>query len=489
MKNIIIAEFKHETNSFMPEITDEAIFQARNYLFGDEIAARFHGVKNEIAAFLDFFETEPSFKLIPVLAFNAQPGGPVAEDVFETAKKKLLEAVSREPQLDGILLALHGAMVTTQRQDGEGDLLEALRNAVGADVPIVASLDLHANMTQKMVQNATAFFVFDYYPHVDMYETGRRAAECMFHILNGRIVPVMKFCKLKLMLPYMPTELQPMAGFVKQEQDLRSQKKILNVNICHGFFAADINDQGMAVIAVTDGDDVLAQETADNLGGQIWDARKDLTRKFYTIDQAIDEVLGSDKGPFVFADVADNPGSGASCDGTIMLRRMLERNVKNAALAVMYDPETVKEAEKVGVGSVFRAKLGGKTCPEIAGEPLECDAYVKAITDGKYVNKDVMSKGVLTSLGKTAVLDINGILVLVSSVRTQPWDLEAYRSNGITPQSMKILMVKSAVHYRASFGTVAHKIMDVELPALAPQSPAMFNYKNAVRPLFPLDDI
>ena len=245
----------------------------------------------------------------------------------------------------------------------------------------------------------------------------------------------------------------------------------------------------MAVIAVTDGDDVLAQETADNLGGQIWDARKDLTRKFYTIDQAIDEVLGSDKGPFVFADVADNPGSGASCDGTIMLRRMLERNVKNAALAVMYDPETVKEAEKVGVGSVFRAKLGGKTCPEIAGEPLECDAYVKAITDGKYVNKDVMSKGVLTSLGKTAVLDINGILVLVSSVRTQPWDLEAYRSNGITPQSMKILMVKSAVHYRASFGTVAHKIMDVELPALAPQSPAMFNYKNAVRPLFPLDDI
>ncbi len=488
MKHVIIAEFKHETNSFTPKITDEQAFRDRNYLFGDEIVKRFTGVKNETGGFLDFFRDKEDYHLIPSIAFNAQPGGIVAQAVFETARDSILKTVRETTQVDGVLLALHGAMVTEGCQDGEGELMEAIRKEVGPDVPIITSLDLHTNMTEKMVANCDGMFVYDNYPHTDTYEAGVRAAKCMYDTLEGNIKPVLRYRKLDIMLPYMPTAEPVMAKFVEEEKLLRQQDGIVNVNICHGFFSADIYEQGMAVVVVSDGDSGLAQQVADEFGEKIWQARKELRRNFYTIDQAIDEAAASEEGPYVFADVADNPGAGASCDGTYMLRRLLERGVKKVAVAVICDPEVVEQAEAAGVGSTIHVHLGGKMCPEISGESIECDAYVKALTDGKFYNRDYL-KGVLTLLGKTAVLDINGISVIVSSIRTQPWDLEVYRSNGIVPQDAKILMVKSTIHFRASYGTIAHKILDVELPGLAPQSPEMLTYKNSRRPIYPLDEI
>jgi len=488
MKKIIIAEFKHETNSFTPSITDEQAFRNRNYLFGEEIIGRFTGVKNEIGAFLDFFSDRTDYCLIPTIAFNAQPGGIVSQAVFETAQKTIIEVIRRTEKVDGILLALHGAMVTEAHQDGEGELVEKLRREVKDKVPILTTLDLHTNLTAKMVENCDGMFVYDYYPHTDTYEAGLRAAKCMYETLERKIKPVIKYRKLDILLPYMPTAEPVMDKFVKEAQELREQENIINVNICHGFFSADIYEQGMAVVAVTDNDAELAQDIADHIGNKIWDARAKLHRKFYTIDQAIDEAEASEGSPFVFADVADNPGAGATCDGTHMLRRLMERNVKNVAVALIYDPEVVQQAEKAGVGETIHINLGGKISPEIAGYPIECDAYVKALTDGKFYNKDYL-KGVLTLLGKTTVLDINGIYVIVSSIRTQPWDLEVYRVNGIVPEDMKILVVKSTIHYRASYGKIAYKILDVELPGLAPQSPEMLTYKHTRRPIYPLDEL
>lgn len=488
MKHVVIAEFKHETNSFTPKITDKQAFKDRNYLFGNEVVERFTGVKNETGGFIDFFSDKEDYRLIPSIAFNAQPGGIVAQDVFEIAKDSILKTIKEEPVIDGILLALHGAMVTECCQDGEGELMEALRKVVGPNIPIITSLDLHTNMTEKMVANCDAMFVYDNYPHTDTYEAGVRAAKCMYETLEGKIKPVLRYRKLDIMLPYMPTAEPVMAKFVEEEKLLRKQEGIVNVNICHGFFSADIYEQGMAVVVVADDDKELAQNVANEFGGKIWNARKELRRNFYTIDGAIDEALSTEEGPYVFADVADNPGAGASCDGTHMLRRLIERKVKNVAVAVICDPEVVEQAEKAGVGEIIHVNLGGKMCPEISGDPIECDAYVKAITDGKFYNRDYL-KGVLTLLGKTAVLDIDGISVIVSSIRTQPWDLEVYRSNGIVPQDAKILMVKSTIHFRASYSTIAHKILDVELPGLAPQSPEMLTYKNSRRPIYPLDDM
>lgn len=488
MKKILIAEFKHETNSFAPDLTDEKKFRGRDYLFGDEITDRFRGAKNEIGAFLDCFEGKDEYRLIPVIAFNAQPGGIVAQTVFDTAIEKLTEALDKEGPFDGLLLALHGAMVVEHAQDGEGTLLKALRDKIGSEVPIIASLDLHTNLTKAMVDHATALFPYDYYPHTDTYDAAMRAAVCMCDTLEGKVKPVMKYCKLDMLMPYMPTALPVMKKHVEKAQSLRNSGNMINVNICHGFFAADIYEQGVAVVAVANGDGDLAQKTADEIGRGIWEERASFKRDFVELDDAIDELFADEGAPFVFADVSDNPGSGATGDTTVMLKRLIERGVRNAAFACIYDPETVEQASLAGVGASIDVRLGGKQCPDVGGGPICCKAYVKTLSDGVHYTRDYCP-GTLTNLGKTAVLVIEGIEVLVTGIRTQAWDLEAFRINGISPERKKLICVKSAAHFRASYGTIAHKIIDIELPAIAPQSPKAMNYRFTRRPIYPLDEI
>lgn len=487
-KKILFAEFKHETNSFSPGLTDEAKFRARDYLFGDEIAGRHRGARNEIGAVFDCFDDKPGYELIPVLGFNATPGGIVARSVYDTVTEKILEALDREGPVDGVMLVLHGAMVSERTEDGEGTLLAAIREKVGPDVPIMASLDLHANVTKEMVENATALFPYDYYPHTDTYEAGMRASTCMYDTLEGRIHPVMRWCKLDMLMPYMPTELPVMKKYVDKAQAYRNAENMINVNICHGFFAADIYEQGVAVIAVSDGDGALAQKVADDIGSGIWSERASFKRKFTDLDDAIDELFADDAAPVVFADVADNPGSGASSDTTVMLRRLLERGVTNVAFASIYDPETVEQAEAAGVGATIDVRLGGKQCPELGGGPICCKAFVKSFSDGIFYSRDYCP-GNRANMGKTVVLVIDGIEVLTNSARTQAWDLEAFRINGIAPETKKLICVKSAVHFRASFGTIARRIVDIELPAIAPQNPDAMNYRHTRRPIYPLDEL
>lgn len=490
MKTILIAEFRHETNRYSPGLTDMENYKQRNAVFGEAaFYERFAGAKNEMTGFVDHFAGKEGYRIVPVLAMNAAPGAVVAQPVWELVKDKLLEAIDQTPQLDGILLCLHGAMVTERFEDGEGELLEVLRNRVGAGVPIMGTLDLHANITDKMIRNADALFGYDYYPHTDMYEAGLRAAACMQRTLDGEIKPVMASCKLDVVLPLLPTATKAYVPFLEQVQSSRNKGKIVDISICHGFFPSDIYDQGVAVLAVTDDDADLAQKTADQLGGQIFGKRAELRRSLLTAKEAVEIAKNSDSWPVVLADVADNPGSGGSSDSTEILRVMIEENIQDAAVAMICDPEVVIQAEKAGVGSTIQVQLGGKAAPEVTGGPISCTAYVKAITDGNYRNRDKMCQGLLVTSGKCALLQIGGIQVIVSSFRTQPWDLEAYRHCGIQPQDMKILVVKSATHFRASFGTVSNQILDVQVPALAPPCPEMLPLKHSRRPIYPMDNI
>lgn len=490
MKVILTGEFMQETNRYATGLTALENFKIRNLTFGeDAIRARYQGSKTEISAFFDVFDPLDDYRFVAPVTMSASPGPVVAQEAWQLFMDELTRVIDKEPQIDGVLLALHGAMATEEMEDAEGEILERLRNLVGSNVPIMTTLDLHVNMTQKMVDNADALFVYDRYPHIDGYETGLRAAKCMLQTLEGRQKPVMAWKKLDFILPYMPDGEPVFAPFLQQAQALRDSGELINVSICHGFFASDIYEQGVAVIAVADGDHALAQKTADELGDALFAARKTLRRKFYTAEEAVREAMNSDRFPVVLADVSDNPGSGASTDATLLLKTMLEMKVTNAAMAVMYDPETVKQSIAAGVGSTIAVKLGGKVAPEVTGGPIECTAYVKAITDGRFRIRDKMNQGIIANFGDCVLLKIEGVQVIVCSYHTQPYDLEIFRHIGIQPQDMKILMVKSAAHFRASYGQIAAKILDVETPAQAPQNPEMLPLERSRHPIYPLDEI
>ena len=488
MKKILVAQFKHETNSFSPGCTDRAAYEARNALLGEEaIRTRFAGARNETCGLLDYFADKEEFTLIPVLAFDAMPGAPVEETVFREVESRLLQAL--DTPVDGILLSLHGAMVTTHYQDGEGALLESIRQKVGKDIPIMVTLDLHANITEKMAKNATALFVCDYYPHTDMYETGLRAAACMERTLLGQISPVMVWRQLPMIMACTSTLDGVMKRLTGLAQTLRQRPGVLSCNLAHGFFRANIYDEGISVVAVADGDAGLAAATARELATAVWNAREELKYEPLDADGAIDAALASDRFPVVLADVADNPGGGGTGDAVYFLKRLIERNVQDAVMGAIYDPETTEQAVCAGVGATIPVRIGGKVDPAVTGGPVEAMAYVKAITDGKYRNSGPMFHGLRMDHGKIAVLVIGGVTAMVSTVRAQAWDLELYRSCGILPERQKIIVPKSAVHYRASYSEVADVMLSVETPAAASQKLDTFVLDRCRRPVYPLDEV
>ena len=490
MKNLILAEFKHETNRYCPILTDRTVFEARYALEGETaIRKAYAGAENEMTGFFSVLDGCSDVRLIPVLAYNAQPGGMVDGEVWRSVRDQLLECIRRTDKVDGVLLALHGAMVTDQTEDGEGDLLECLRNELGPDIPVIATLDLHANVTRKMAAFADGFFPYDYYPHTDLYEAGQRAARCMYRTLCGEYKPVLSVCKLDYIMPYIPTDHPQMLPIVRHCQSLREQGVVCTANICHGFFAADIYEQGSAVVVTLQGEKNLADRIAAQIGDALFAVRHQLVRQYMTAKEAVAAALRADCYPVTIADVADNPGSGGSCDGTSLLKEMLSQGVQDAACAVIYDPETVLAAQKAGIGNTFMAEIGGKLSPEITGGPLCTKALVCDINDGVTRNQEGCSKGLVTFYGTCVLLQVEGIKIIVSSIRTQPWSLEIYRKCGIDPAAMKILMVKSAVQFRASFETVSPKILYAECPGLGPQSPKMLPLSHSRRPIFPLDNI
>lgn len=488
MKTIICGQFKQESNRYAKGVSGLKEYEEREYLFGeDALREAFQGAKNELGGFFDVLDQEPECRLVPVLALNASPGPVTEQTIWQQVKDALLDAIDAQPSVDGILLALHGAMVTEEMEDGEGELLQEIRQRVGADVPIIATLDLHANMTVKMMDNATAFLPCDYYPHTDFYEAGVRAARCIWQTILGKIKPIMKWNKLDLIFPYVLTQSGSFVPLLRKAQSWREMGILINASICHGFFAGDIYEQGAAILTVSDGDGPLAQSLADELAADVWDSRGLLDREFYNPEEAVKFAVQSESGPVVLADVADNPGSGATTDSVLLLKLLLEAGATDTALAVIYDPQVVEQARQAGAGSTFEVDLGGKLAPEITGGSLHCTATVKKLTDGRFRNRDQMNKGVTMLFGNCAVLLIGGIYVIVCSNHAQPYDLEVYRHCGIKPEEMKILVVKSAVHYRASFGTIAKQIMDVETPALGPMRPHMLPLVHCRRPIYPLD--
>ena len=477
----------HETNTFSKVPTTLASFEEGSYAVGEAIIPAFANTKTTTGGFIDRAE-ELGVELVPLLWAFATPSGTIEQSAYDTLKERFLRRLADAGPGDAVLLDLHGAMVTEAHEDGEGDFLEAVRAAVGS-APIVAVLDLHANITSKMADCADCLIGYDTYPHVDSHERGVEAMQLIHDTVAGRVQPVMAYRQLPLLTgpPSQCTLREPMAGVIRQLHKLEDRPGVLTATLSMGFPFADIRDAGASVLVTTDGDRELAARCADEFATSIWDQRQAFRSELVSVEEAIAQSRQADSKPIVFAEGSDNPGGGGPCDGTHILRALVEADVENAVVAVIADHESVDCAIRAGVGQTVTLAVGGKTDP-LHGDPVTLSCYVRLISTGTFVHTGPMGKGLTGKMGRTAVVVAGGVSIVLTERRLQPYDDGLLRSLGITPEQMGLIVLKSAVHFRAAYGPIARRIIEVDTPGV--HSPNLFgyDYRQVRRPIFPLDE-
>ena len=476
----------HETNTFSPVPTSIDSFKGSTYCVGTEIISTFTQTSTIMGGFIESAE-KLAMQMVPLLWTFATPSGLVEQGAYETVKAEFLDLLRSAGQIDGVFLDLHGAMVTEEVEDAEGDLIHAVREVVGS-LPIITTLDLHANITAEMVEHSDTIIGFDTYPHVDCYERGFEAAQLMFATVQGSVRPAMAYRQLPLLTsPPAQCTMKPlMSGVIERLHALEVQRGVVTATLSMGFPFADIRDAGVSVLVTTNGDQELAEHHADEFATYIWEMREAFDLNLVSVEEAIAHTNRAGGQPIVLAEGSDNPGGGGPCDGTIILRALIKANVQDAVIAVIADAESVDRAIQAGIGNSVDLNVGGKHHP-LHGDPVALTGYVKTISDGTFVHKGPMGRGRTGGMGRTVVLKVGGVEIVLTEKRIQPYDAEVLRSVGIEPKDRKLIALKSAVHFRADYTPIAHKILEVDTPGVHSPNLFSYDYQKLRRPVYPLD--
>ena len=482
----MIGSISHETNTFSNVYTALPDFE-ENLHQGQDILEVYAGQKAIASAFIKVL-SHADITLIPTIWTHATPSGLIKDEAFSHLLAQLVKPLDTQEPFDGILLHLHGAMVTESLDDPEGKILSTFRSYVGDNVPIISTLDLHANITEQMVQNADILVGYDTYPHVDAYDRGIEAATLMVQLLKDQLKPVSGFARPPLLVSpqRQKTEYYPMKDIMKMAHNMEKEEEVITVTVAGGYPFADLAFTGMSFIVTTNNDPISARTKANQLAIYAWNLRRHFLAEVVSPTLAVTQAIASPKGPIILADHADNPGGGAPCDGTVLLKALIDHDAQNAVLAVMADPEAVQQLIHAGIGSILTINLGGKT-DRLHGSPLKVHGRVKLISDGTFRATGPMATGLESQMGRTVVFTSNGVDIIVTEKRIQPTDLALYRSVGIEPAQKKIIAVKSAVHFRASHEPVANQIIEVDTPGIHSTRLSAFPYQKLRRPIFPLD--
>lgn len=475
MPRIAIGGFLHETNTFAPSKADYAAFDGGSgygpIRRGDEIFQHLTHVNAAIAGAIAVGRAE-GWDLVPTLWCAASPSAHVTEDAFERIGGEIIDRIAAAMPLDGVFLDLHGAMVCEHVDDGEGELLARLRQRIGYDVPVVVALDLHANVTRRMVDEADLLDSYRTYPHVDMTETGARAAGVLARMLTGER-PGKAFLQAPFLtaIAWQSTFTEPARGLYARLEDLARGVTAISFNM--GFPAADFPDCGMSVLAYGPGADRAAQA----LMGAVTDAEPAFRGRVWMPDEGVAEALrlaATATRPVILSDTQDNPGAGANSDTTGMLRAMLKAGARGA-VGNFYDPAAAAAAHAAGVGATVRLALGGRSQP--GDTPLEAAFTVEALTDGAFPAPGPFYGGRVLEMGPSACLRLEGLRIAVTSAKAQMADREQFRNLGIHPEQEPILVIKSSNHFRADFQPIAEAILVCEAPGPMAVTPATLPWR------------
>jgi microcystin degradation protein MlrC len=465
---IAIASMMHESNTFAVHPTTLADFTIhRGQAMIDHYRPTFH----EVAGFIAGAE-EYDFELHPLLAASATPAGMVTGAAFETLVGELLERLRAAlPQIDGLLLALHGAMVAEGFPQADGEIVRRVRATVGPDFPVVVTHDYHGNVPEQLVQDATALVIYKTCPHIDQPERGRQAAELIARTVRGEVKPVSAIVKPEVLfnIAFHNTSKSPMQPLMQAAIDLEQKPGILAASIAAGYQYADVPAMGPSIVVVADGDSRLAQQEAQKLGDQMWAARDQLLPHIATPAEAVAAAMQAKETPVALFEMGDNIGGGSAGDATIILKELIDQNA-DGWVVVLYDPESVQSCAQAGIGAEVSLQVGGKT-DAMHGPTISIQGKVRTLHDGAYEETERRhGGGRYFDQGLTAVVAVQrrgepgkraGLLVL-DSKRTPPMSIHQITSVGIVPQQQRILVAKGAVAPRAAYEPVSKRIIEVD---------------------------
>ncbi|MEK9672423.1 MAG: M81 family metallopeptidase [Rhodospirillaceae bacterium] len=499
-KRVFIAGFKHETNGFSKLPTDLAAYKARAYYRDDEVREKLRGTQTEIGAALVAAQGHGWQIRHPIYA-NATPSGLVTKHMHDHVTDVIVTCLRDEGPFDGILLSLHGAMACEHDEDGEGRLLQSVRDVVGRDLPVTVTLDLHANVTDRMADLADIMVSYRTYPHVDQFQIMTQACDLLAHTMAGRIKPRVHVRRERMLDGAdhgRTTSPGPMTeGLALVDKLLAETPGALAGSINGGFPWVDIHDAGPTCVIVGDtlkGDPAAHAAIAEKVMAKLWVDRARITIETVKISEAIRRVEaalkpGTLKAPVVLADFADNPGGGAYGDATRLLAAVIDAGIPNAAFGVLYDPDAVAVCHAAGLKATVTLDIGGKTDPAVQGGPIRVTGKVTAITDGTFAMEGPMTAGARVDMGPTAVLTVaGGLEIVIASRRFQNYDKMYFKHAGIDPEARSVLIVKSAQHFRAAYAAIASEIIVVDDGGgLTSRNYKDLPYKNVRRPVYPLD--
>ena len=484
MTTIAIGGIMHESNTFSDTRTDYAAF---SHTFARNLLNAWGDTHHEMGGFIQG-ATDYDYTVYPTMMASATPAGRVTDDAFDRLTDMLIQHLKSVPKCEGVLLALHGAMVAESYPDGDGEVLRRLREALGRDLPIVVTLDQHTNVSEQMVAESTALVIYKTTPHIDQRQRGLQAARLMMRILKEGVIATQALAKPRMLLNilYHVTSAEPMRTILNAAKQMEQDPNVLAANVAVGYPYADVYEAGPALVVVTDDNPQLAQAGADRLSDMLWGIQGQLTLDLPDAGAAVQQAVGSEKRPVILVEMGDNIGGGSPGDSTFILRELMEQKA-SGFVVVVYDPEGVQSCIQAGVGGAVALEVGGKV-DNRHGAPVAIRGKVRLIHDGQYIETEPRHGGQrYHNQGLTTVIDTGDSLVVLTSRRQTPFSLQQLLSLGINPSEMRMIVVKAAVAYRAAYEPIAGEIIEVDTPGLTAVNPLHFEYHDVRRPLFPLD--
>ncbi|MCY4070111.1 MAG: M81 family metallopeptidase [Chloroflexi bacterium] len=488
---IAIGGILHETHTFMEQPTTLADFEMGSLCRGEDLLREMIETRSGIGGMIEAASAR-GWRLLPTLYATAMPAGTVTKDAYQGLLTDLLDRLRRALPLDGLLLALHGAMVAEGELDVEADIVARARNIVGAETPIVVLLDMHGNISPGLVEVADVLLAYDSNPHIDTHARGVEAVDVMARLLRRAIVPSAAYARPALLLPPQSTgtDDEPLSLVHARAAKMEAEAAVVCIAVMAGFAYADTPYCGASIIVTSDNQPELARQYARELSDLLRARRDTATPRSLGPAEAVAGAAQIENGPVILVDSADNIGGGTPGDGTDALKAMLDQDVKEGAI-VLADAEAVAHCRTAGTGETVTLHVGAKA-DNWHGEPVLVTGRVQALSDGVFRpelpdNHFAAFYGNEVRMGHCAWLRVDGVNILLTARKTPPMDLAQLRHIGIIPEDQRMIVVKSAVAYRAAYLPIATAVIEMDTAGLCSANLRRFPYRHLNRPVFPLD--